>query len=100
MGHERTENTFRTKDLDLITFLRYQEFHPLGNPVQDPSGTRWVHFNSTPHLKKAVLEFMSGNQESRLLAELRRTRSFVLDTAPQTREDEEKEKWTDSDTHP
>lgn len=72
---------FRSKDLDLITVLRFKGFLPRRNPIVDPSGTRWVEFEQTPKLTKAVYSFLSGNPEARLLQEFRRTRQFLLDTA-------------------
>lgn len=74
--------TFRTKDIDLITFLRFKGFQPLGLPVEDDTGTRWITFEDTPQLKKATFAFIAGNPESKLLQEFRRTRSFLLDTQP------------------
>jgi len=84
MEKQKSE-TFRTKDIDLICFLRFKGFQPLGNPVEDSSGTRWVQFEETPVLKKAVYSFLSGNREANLLQEFRNTRSFLLDSEP-TRE--------------
>ena len=81
---KKTESTFRTKDIDLICFLRFKSFQPLDNPIEDSSGTRWVQFQETPQLRKAVYAFLSGNQEANLLQEFRRTRSFLLDTPPNT----------------
>jgi hypothetical protein len=71
---------FRTKDIDLITCLRFKKFTPISNPIQDISGTRWVIFNKTTLLEKAVLDFYKGNTVSAVLDELRKTRSFLLDS--------------------
>ncbi len=82
MGQREQADVFKTRDLDLVTFLRFRGFKPLSTPTEDSSGTRWVAFEDTPQLKEAVLNFLSGNAEARLLQELRRTRSFVLDSEP------------------
>ncbi len=74
---------FKTREIDLICALRFNGFRPLGNPVEDLYGTRWVFFEETPALKKAVYSFLSGNREANLLNEFRRTRSFLLDTKPE-----------------
>lgn len=77
---KKSHPTFRAKDIDLICFLRYRGFQPQGNPVEDFSGTRWVLFQETPQLKREVYSFLTGNTESSLLQEFRRTRSFLLDS--------------------
>ncbi len=82
MGQREQTGIFRARDLDLVTFLHFRGFKPLSNPTEDSSGTRWVTFEETPELKETVLDFLSGNEEARLLQELRRTRSFVLDSEP------------------
>jgi len=74
--------TFKSKDIDLVTYLCFEGFEPLGNPQQDSLGTRWVHFQKTPHLKKAVFSYLSGNDAARLLQTYRKTRSFILDSPP------------------
>lgn len=79
---KRLESTLRCKDIDLICFLRFKGFHPVSNPVEDSSGIRWVLFEETPTLKKAVYSFLSGNREANLLQEFRNTRSFLLDSKP------------------
>lgn len=71
---------FRTKDIDLICYLRFIGFKPSDHPIEDCTGTRWAIFENTPLLKKAILSFLSGNRESELLNEFRKTRSFLLDT--------------------
>lgn len=79
---EKKSDIFRTKDIDLICFLRFRGFQPLGNPVEDSSGTRWAQFQETAQLRKAVYSFLMGNKEAILLQEFRKTRSFLLDTEP------------------
>jgi len=79
----RNPKVFRSRDIDLITFLRFKGFHPLGNPIEDSSGTRWAVFQDTPEVKKATFSYITGNAESRLLAELRKTRSYILDSEPE-----------------
>ncbi len=76
----KPSETFKSKDIDLVCFLRFKGFKPLSNPIEDLSGTRWVAFEKTSSLEKAVLSFFSGNAESALLNEFRKTRSFILDT--------------------
>jgi len=71
---------FKTKDIDLVCALRFQGFQPISLPVEDSNGTRWVLFNETSDLMTAVFEFLAGSNEARLLAEFRKTRSFILDS--------------------
>ena len=79
---KKSPPTFRTKDIDLITALRFYGFQPIGVPCEDALGTRWVLFQETPNLREAVYSFLSGNKEASLLHEFRKTRSFLLDTEP------------------
>ena len=72
--------TFKSKDIDIICFLRFRNFRPSPNPIEDQSGTRWAIFDDTPALRDAVYQFLSGNEEARLLQEFRKTRSFLLDS--------------------
>ncbi len=85
---KRQEEIFRTKDLDLITFLRFQGYATRGNPIEDVSGTRWVLFTETAKLRQDVYSFLSGNKEACLLQEFRRSRSYLLDTEPRKMEKE------------
>lgn len=77
----KPSETFKSKDIDLICFLRFKGFKALGYPVEDTSGTRWIIFDKTPQLEQAILSFFSGNQEAALLNEFRKTRSFLLDSS-------------------
>ncbi len=77
---QKSPNTFQAKDLDLITYLRFKGFEHTHTPIEDSDGTKWVAFHITNDLEKSVLAFCSGNYESRLLNELRKTRAFLLDS--------------------
>lgn len=83
----RPTDNFKSKDIDLICFLRFKSFRAFPNPIEDSAGTRWAIFERTNELEKAVIEFYAGNRESELLNEFRKTRSFLLDT-PSTKESE------------
>ena len=74
------EKVFKTKELDLIAYLRFKRFEPKGLPIKDERGTKWVSFIETEDLKKAVNSFVSWNPERELLYELRKARSFLLDS--------------------
>jgi hypothetical protein len=72
---------FKTKDLSLITYLRFRGFRHEDTPEEDKQGTRWVVFPKSELLEKEVMEFMSGGTfEARLLEEYRQSRRFLLDT--------------------
>jgi len=73
-------NSFKSKDIDLITYLRFQGFIPGGTPLEDTSGTRWAIFDKTPALETEIVSYLSGNPEAQLLNEFRKTRSFLLDS--------------------
>lgn len=75
----RPFNTFKSKDIDLITYLRFKGFKPVSNPIEDGSGTRWAVFQKTQELEGEIVSFLSGNREAQLLNEFRKTRSFLLD---------------------
>lgn len=77
---KRKSSIFKSSQIDLICFLRFKGFQPISNPIEDSVGTRWIYFQETPELKKAVYSFLNGNLESTLLQEFRRTRSFLLDS--------------------
>jgi len=71
---------FKSKDIDLITYLQFKGFLPERNPIQDTSGTRWAVFEKSQSLDKEILSFLSGNPEAQLLDQFRKTRSFLLDS--------------------
>jgi len=68
------------KDLDLIAYLFYKGFRPVGYPIADRSGIRYVVFSDSPQIKQATFDFMGGNAEAQLLANFRKARSFLLDS--------------------
>lgn len=71
---------FKTRELDLATFLIYRGHKPQGDPIEDAKGVRWIAFEETAEIRKDVYAFILGNKESQLLHEFRRTRSFLLDS--------------------
>lgn len=80
MGQQKPASLFRTKDIDLVTFLRFEGFKALGLPEEDSFGIRWVSFQDTPELREAICGFLAGSREASLLQEFRRTRRFILDS--------------------
>lgn len=78
----KLERTFKSKDIDLITYLRFIGLKPFDDPLEEENGTRWAIFPKSSELDAAVMDFLSGNKESELLNELRRARSFLLDKNP------------------
>jgi hypothetical protein len=72
---------FKTKDLDLICYLRFKGFRHEDYPVEDESGVRWAVFFRDKQLEKEAVKFMSGEcDESRLLNNYRMARRFLLDS--------------------
>jgi argonaute-like protein implicated in RNA metabolism and viral defense len=74
------ENIFRSKDMDLIAFLRFRGFKPLR--LEDNHGVRWVVFETSPIMDQAIGYFLAGCVESDLLHAYRSTRKFMLDSMP------------------
>lgn len=71
---------FKCSELDLLAYLRFKGFEPIGCPIEDEMGTRWVRFSKTAEIESAIVDFSQGNNESRLLKELRKARCFLLDS--------------------
>lgn len=77
----KSNKALRIKDIDIMTYLRYKGFEHKDTPEEDAGGIRWIVFVDTPEIREAMVEFMMGNDEHRLLQEFRKTRSFILDAS-------------------